>query len=130
MRFPTMRIVGIIVCVADALILCAMAQNNPVPVSSQKKRVVIAAKVLFDGRGKVLRDTRIVVEGSKIVALDPEASPIDYDLRGFTVMPGWIDSHVHITWSFGEDGKNAGADETTQFAAYQAESNACAATGK
>jgi len=119
-----MRIVGIIVCVADALILCAMAQNNPVPVSSQKKRVVIAAKMLLDGRGKVLRDTRIVVEGSKIVALDPKASPIDYDLRGFTVMPGWIDSHVHITWSFGADGKNAGADETTQYAAYQAASNA------
>jgi imidazolonepropionase-like amidohydrolase len=65
-----------------------------------------------------------VVEGSKIVALDPKATPVDYDLRDFTVMPGWIDSHVHITWSFGEDGKNAGADETTQFAAYQAESNA------
>src|SRR6185312_13865524 len=124
MRFPTMRIVGIIVCVADALILCAMAQNNPEPVSSQKKRVVIAAKMLLDGRGRVLRDTRIVVEGSKIVALDPKASPIDYDLRGFTVMPGWIDSHVHITWSFGADGKNAGADETTQYAAYQAASNA------
>jgi imidazolonepropionase-like amidohydrolase len=67
---------------------------------------------------------RIVVEGSKIVALDPRPSPIDYDLRGFTVLPGWIDSHVHITWSFGENGKNAGADETTQFAAYQAASNA------
>src|SRR5207302_8274192 len=53
-----------------------------------------------------------------------KASPIDYDLRGFTVMPGWIDSHVHITWSFGPDGKNAGADQTTQFATYQAASNA------
>jgi len=28
-------------------------------------------------------------------------------------MPGWID-----TWSFGPDGKNEGADATTQFAAY------------
>src|SRR5438105_9495886 len=80
--------------------------------------------MLFDGRGKVLRDTRMVTEGSKIVALDPKAMPVDYDLRDFTVMPGWIDSHVHITWSFGADGKNAGADETTQFAAYQAASNA------
>src|SRR5207302_6670824 len=53
-----------------------------------------------------------------------KASPIDYDLRGFTVMPGWIDSHVHITWSFGPDGKNAGADQTTQFATYRAASNA------
>jgi imidazolonepropionase-like amidohydrolase len=58
------------------------------------------------------------------VALDPKASPVDYDLRSFTILPGWIDSHVHITWSFGENGKNAGADQTTQFAAYQAASNA------
>ncbi|MDQ5835261.1 MAG: amidohydrolase family protein, partial [Acidobacteriota bacterium] len=34
------------------------------------------------------------------------------------------DSHVHITWSFGRDGKNAGADETTQDAAYRSASNA------
>src|SRR5438067_274585 len=124
MRFSAMRIVGIIICGAGALILCAAAKNNSVTVPAEKKRVVIAAKMLFDGRGKVLRDTRIVIEGSKIVALDPKAMPVDYDLRAFTVMPGWIDSHVHITWSFGEDGKNAGADETTQFAAYQAASNA------
>jgi imidazolonepropionase-like amidohydrolase len=83
-------------------------------------------KTLFDGRGHALHDTRIIVEGSKIVALDPRASPIDYDLRELTVMPGWIDSHVHITWSFGEDGKNAAADKTTQFAAYQSASNAWA----
>ena len=124
MPFSTARIAWIGVCVASALLLGAAAENDPVPVSSQKKRVVIAAKMLFDGRGHVLRDTRIVVEGGKIVALDPKAMPVDYDLRDFTVMPGWIDSHVHITWSFGADGKNAGADETTQFAAYQAASNA------
>ncbi|HVG31197.1 MAG TPA: amidohydrolase family protein [Pyrinomonadaceae bacterium] len=73
-----------------------------------------------------MRDTRIVVEGSRIVAIDPSASPVDYDLRGLSVSPGWIDAHVHITWSFGKDGKNAGPGETTQFAAYQAASNAWA----
>ena len=41
-----------------------------------------------------------------------------------TVLPGWIDAHVHITWSFGKDGKNAGGGGTTQEAAYQAASNA------
>ena len=119
-----MRVSSIFICLSIFTVICAAAESGPATLSPQKKRVVIAAKMLFDGRGKVLRDTRIVVEGSKIVALDPKAMPVDYDLRDFTVMPGWIDSHVHITWSFGEDGKNAGADETTQFAAYQAESNA------
>src|SRR5438874_8546753 len=119
-----MQVSVIFICLSIFTVICAAAESDPATVSPQKKRVVIAAKMLFDGRGKVLRDTRIVVEGSKIVALDPKAMPVDYDLRAFTVMPGWIDSHVHITWSFGEDGKNAGADETTQFAAYQAASNA------
>jgi imidazolonepropionase-like amidohydrolase len=119
-----MRVPSIFICLWIFMGICVAATEiNPATVSPQKKRIVIAAKTLFDGRGKVLRDTRIVVEGSKIVTLDPKASPIDYDLRGFTVMPGWLDSHVHITWSFGADGKNAGADETTHFAAYQAASN-------
>jgi imidazolonepropionase-like amidohydrolase len=87
---------------------------------------VIAASVVLDGKGGVLYDTRIVVEGSKIVALDPKAEPVDYDLRGLTVLPGWIDGHVHITWSFGNDGKNAGMSGTTQDAAYQSAANAWA----
>src|SRR5947207_3151975 len=123
-RFPAIRRASIILCLLAILVICASAQKNPTTVQAQKRRIVIGASMLLDGRGHILRDTRIVVEGSKIVALDPKASPVDYDLRNFTVLPGWIDSHVHITWSFGEDGKNAGADETTQFAAYQSASNA------
>jgi imidazolonepropionase-like amidohydrolase len=118
-----MRFAKIIFVLSVALVVCATAQTNSSTPQIQKKRIVIGASTLLDGRGHVLRDTRIVVEGSKIVALDPKASPVDYDQRGFTVLPGWIDSHVHITWSFGPDGKNAGADQTTQFAAYQSASN-------
>src|SRR5215467_10253292 len=91
-----------------------------------QSRVVIAVNTALDGKGEVLRDTRIVVSGSKIVAIDPKASPIDYDLRGLTVMPGWIDSHVHITSSFGPDGKNAGMGDATPEAAYRAAANAYA----
>jgi len=83
-----MRVPSIIICFSIFTVICAAAENNPPTVSPQKKRIVIAAKTLFDGRGKVLRDTHIVVEGSKIVALDPKAMPVDYDLRNFTVMPG------------------------------------------
>jgi imidazolonepropionase-like amidohydrolase len=119
-----MRPAAIILCLLTALVVHVNAQQNPKTVQAQKRRIVIAVGMLLDGRGHVLRDTHIVVEGSKIVALDPKASPVDYDLRGFTVLPGWIDSHVHITWSFGENGKNEGPDKTTQFAAYQAASNA------
>jgi imidazolonepropionase-like amidohydrolase len=39
-------------------------------------------------------------------------------------MPGWIDAHVHITWSFGPDGKNQNSGITTQEAAYASAANA------
>src|SRR5215469_4694625 len=113
-----------------AMFLCAIVFCGCIaaqPTTSQtpaSRRIVIAASTLFDGKGGVLHNTRIVIEGTKIVAIDPHAAPVDYDLRGLTVLPGWIDAHVHITWSFGKDGKNAGAGETTQDAAYNAASNA------
>ncbi len=95
---------------------------------AQTKRIVIAASTVLDGKGHTLHNTRIVIEGSKIVAIDtnvgPKAGPADYELGGLTVLPGWIDAHVHVTWSFGKDGKNAGPGVTTQVAAYQAASNA------
>ena len=96
-----------------------------------QNRVVIAVSTALDGKGKVLHETRIVVSGSKIVAIDPKASPIDhdlpeYDLRGLAVMPGLIDSHVHITSSFGPDGKNAGMGANTPEAAYRTAANAYA----
>jgi imidazolonepropionase-like amidohydrolase len=90
------------------------------------KRIVIAADTLFDGKGGIVHNTRIVVEGSKIVALDPKASPVDYDLRNLTVLPGWIDAHVHITWFFGKDGKLAGPNAPADQAAYAAAANAWA----
>lgn len=90
----------------------------------QNKQIVIAASTLLDGKGGVLVNTRIVIEGSKIVRIDPNAAPVNYDLRELTVLPGWIDAHVHITWSFGPDGKNAGAGGTTSYANYAAAANA------
>src|SRR5215813_3335213 len=105
-----------------AVAICIFVIHGRTP--AQSKRIVIAAKTVLDGRGQVLHDTRVVIEGSKIVAIDPKAAPVDYDLRNMTVLPGWIDSHVHITWSFGPEGKNAGSAGTTQEAAYAAASNA------
>src|SRR5436305_11826946 len=128
-QFRVRRLSAIVLSIFPSVFaLGAVAEQKldhaPASGSPATERIVIAAKRLLDGRGHVLPETRIVVEGSKIVKLDPKAAPVDYDLGAFTVLPGWIDSHVHITWSFGPDGKNEGADETTQFAAYQSASNA------
>jgi imidazolonepropionase-like amidohydrolase len=105
-------------------LLSVLTFSVPRGTSQKPKQIVIAAGTVLDGKGGVLHNTRIVVEGSKIVRIDPNAAPVDYDLRGLTVLPGWIDSHVHITWSFGPDGKNAGPGGTTQFAKDAAAANA------
>jgi imidazolonepropionase-like amidohydrolase len=110
--------------VLTVLAVFVPAQRISAQTPAQNKRIVIAASTVLDGKGHVLHNTRIVVEGSKIVALDPKAGPVDYDLRGLTVLPGWIDAHVHITWSFGKDGRNAGMAGTTQEDTYRAASNA------
>ncbi len=107
---------------AVMVFLCFFVASPSTP--AQPKRIVIAASTLLDGKGHVLKNTRIVIEGSKIVRIDPKAGPVDYDLRGLTVMPGWIDAHVHITWSFDREGKNAGGDATGTYATLQAAANA------
>jgi imidazolonepropionase-like amidohydrolase len=103
---------------------CILSLLTPAQSPAQRGRIVIGASTVLDGKGRILRDTRIVIEGSRIVEIAPKSGPVDYDLRGLTVLPGWIDAHVHITWSFGADGKNAGQGGTTPEAAYQAASNA------
>jgi imidazolonepropionase-like amidohydrolase len=119
MRFSRI-IPGILISIV-ACALAAAAQTSP-----SNKQIVIAADTVLDGKGGVLRNTRIVVEGSKIVRIDPNAGPVTYDLRGLTVLPGWIDAHVHISWSFGPDGKNAGGGTATPQASYAAAANAWA----
>ena len=109
-----------ILCVLLFAFLLFSTPSAPV----QQKPIVIAASTVLDGKGRVLHDTRIVIEGSKIVRIDPNAGPVDYDLRGLTVLPGLIDAHVHMSWSFGRDGKNAGGGGTTQDAAYATAGNA------
>src|SRR4029079_3855642 len=112
--------------VCSFLLFVVIFGGPRIPAQNQNKQIVIAADTILDGKGGVLHNTRIVVEGSKIVRIDPNARPVNYDLRGLTVLPGWIDSHVHITWSFGPDGKNAGPGGTTPYAMYAAAANAWA----
>src|SRR5215468_2296411 len=109
----------VVICLAAL----ASAQSKT-PAQESGKRIVIRASTVLDGKGRVLQDTRIVIEGSKILAIDPKAAPVDYDLRGLTVLPGWIDSHVHIAWSFGKDGKSGSLGGTPAEIAYSIAANA------
>ena len=119
--FTSMK--SLLLALTISLFVSSTTAQQPIP---PPRRIVIAAGTLFDGKGHVFKDTRVVVEGSKIIAVDPKAAPVDYDLRDMTVMPGWIDSHVHITWIFDKNGRNAGGGNNSPESAYAAAANAWA----
>jgi imidazolonepropionase-like amidohydrolase len=103
-----------------ALLLLIIATGRSL--GAQQKRIVIAASNVLDGRGNVLHNTRVVVEGSKIVAIDPKAGPADYDFGRLTLLPGLIDTHVHLTWHFDENHKSVNGGEKPEITAlYTAE---------
>ena len=63
----------------------------------------------------------------RIVRIDSNASNVTYDLRGLTIMPGWIDPHTHIAAHFDrETGKvhSPQVNETPQQAMLYAMENA------
>jgi len=85
-------------------------------------RTVLAIGTALDGKGGVLRNTRLVIQDGRIAAIDPNASPIDVDLRGRVVMPGWIDTHVHLNWHFDDKHVSvSGGEPPEQAALFTAE---------
>src|SRR5436305_3350340 len=66
---------------------------------------VIRADRVLDGRGHSFANAAVVVDGTKIVRIDEHPSHVDYDLKGMTLLPGGIDTHVHIAWHFDADGR-------------------------
>jgi imidazolonepropionase-like amidohydrolase len=90
--------------------------------------VVIRTTTLIDGKGHVLSNKEIVVEGGRIARVADAKTKPTIDLSGLTVMPGWIDTHVHPTWYFNKDGRleqgpGRGGRTTPQQAALFASAN-------
>lgn len=69
-------------------------------------RIVIDTSTILDGKGSVLKDRQIVIEGSEIRVVASGKAKADYDLRGLTVMPGWIDTHIHLNWHLDANNKS------------------------
>lgn len=75
---------------------------------------VLRASRVLDGRGGAWDDRDIVVRDSTIVAVVPRGEGRGdrvHDLMGLTVMPGLIDTHVHVGWHFDEEGHLARGSE-------------------
>jgi len=81
--------------------------------------VVILTGHALDGRGGTLRAARIGVAHGRITSVNaPGRGPV-IDLRGYTVLPGWIDTHVHLASHFDQSGRIATDAEPPADAAVE-----------
>jgi len=67
--------------------------------------MVVKTTTLIDGKGRVLRNQEITIEGGRIMRIADAKQKPTIDLSGLTVMPGWIDTHVHLGWYFNKEGR-------------------------
>jgi hypothetical protein len=93
-------------CVSAFAVLAMAASAH-----AQDLPITIRAGRLLDGVG-VAENINPTVEGSRVTRLETTTGPVTYDLSDLTVMPGWIDTHVHLTNHFDADETPA---QTTQF---------------
>lgn len=76
--------------------LALPAAAQPAPATQ-----IIRASRILDGTGRTLTNIDIMVTAGRISALRPSAGALPaaaIDLRGATVLPGLIDTHVHLGW--------------------------------
>jgi imidazolonepropionase-like amidohydrolase len=72
---------------------------------AQQQTVIVRAGTVLDGKGGILHNTEIALQGGKIQKIGSSLGKVSYDLSNATVLPGLIDTHVHIAWHFGPDGR-------------------------
>ncbi|HEV3059151.1 MAG TPA: amidohydrolase family protein [Vicinamibacterales bacterium] len=92
-------------------------------VLSQTETIRIHAATVIDGAGKSIQNATIVVQGSRITAIETGPTrAATYNLGRLTVVPGLIDVHAHVGWHFDKDGRYAARPGTpAQEILYSAE---------
>src|SRR6266851_4217953 len=69
--------------------------------------IVLKAARLFDGTSDaVTRNAVVLVDGKRIAAISPASIPADarvVDLGDVTLLPGFIDAHIHLTEQSGDN---------------------------
>jgi imidazolonepropionase-like amidohydrolase len=101
--------------------LCATALWTAADAQRSASITIHAGRVL-DGRGGFAQDVLIQIDDGRLTRIGRGTGKATYDLTTSTLMPGWIDTHVHIGWHFGKDGRFDNTGETpAQRALYAAE---------
>lgn len=92
-------------------------------VGAMAQPLTIRTGTMLDGKGGVQRNALIAIDGAKIARIDTGGTQqATYDFSRLTVLPGLIDTHVHLVSHFGKDGRAETAGETpAEQALYDAE---------
>jgi imidazolonepropionase-like amidohydrolase len=105
-----------------ALVLVAALPGQQMIVGAQEQTITIRAARVLDGKGGSVTNGTVEVRGNTIVKVDQRTGPVTYDLGNVTLLPGMIDTHVHIGYHFGKDGRAQNRGETpSEMALYAAE---------
>jgi imidazolonepropionase-like amidohydrolase len=89
--------------------------------NAQETVTVIRAGRVLDGTGRTIPNATVVVRGTRIVSVGPNATVPPgarmYDLSTLTLLPGLIDAHDHLAWHFNPQGRYHGGreDGETEF---------------
>src|SRR5882724_3634973 len=91
--------IAAVVLLMTVSIHTSLAQDKP---AAKNVKAVRFGK-LWDGKGKVLTNVIVVIDGGKIRAITTDASAIPpgaetIDLSKYTGLPGLIDVHTHMTF--------------------------------
>lgn len=84
--------------------------------------MTIRARQVIDGRGGVTTNATVSIKNGKIAGVGQSGGTPTIDLGNLTLLPGFIDTHVHIGWHFDDKGRyHSGPEPAEQAALYGAE---------
>ncbi len=103
-------------------IAAAITVSAQQPATQARPDTIVRASRLIDGRGNVMANGAVGIKDGKIVSIGNASGAVSHDLQGVTLMPGFIDTHVHIGWHFDAKGRyHSGPEPPEQAALYGAE---------
>ncbi len=115
------------VLVAQTAAATASTPASPAPMVT----TVLRAARVVDGSGKTLLKQDVVITGNRITAIRASAGalpPSGIDLGSRTLLPGLIDTHVHLGWYLNDKNRlhQDGDGDTPAIGAYNQAANAWA----
>jgi imidazolonepropionase-like amidohydrolase len=104
------------------LVFAVIAACAAVGAGQSDPGMTIRARQVIDGRGATISNATVSIKDGKIVSVGPSSGAPTIDLGNLTLLPGFIDTHVHIGWHFDDKGRyHSGPEPAEQAALYGAE---------